>query len=260
MTLCTMKNNKGEPCSNKAAHGFFVEEAAVCKTHYGNYAVAKRQAEIDADAPPKEELPVPVFTPCKCKTKEGTKDEKNCENPAKNDPSYEGMCSAHYKAHMKKLAKESEPPKEEVERVACKQIIKDPKEGSKQCTQLEIEGFDGYCKRHYNLKHKTEKKTVDDKKMSELEAVQTTVLAAMAALEAAKNNIISTEDKSTTDVAVKSKSKKRESKKKNINPESFEAIVENMETENSVLLNKMPPMEGVDISNPMDDIEIPEEF
>jgi hypothetical protein len=250
-----MKNNKGEPCSNKAAHGFFVDEVAVCKTHYGNHAISKRQAEIDADLPPKDPLPPVTFTPCKCKTKEGTKDEKNCENPAKNDPSYEGMCSAHYKAHIKKLAKESEPPKETIERVACKQIIKDPKEGSKQCTQFEINGCDGYCKRHYNLKHKTEK-TTDDKKMSELETAQATVMAAMAALDTAKKNVVSDENETTE----KPKTKKRVSKKKAPKPDTFENVVEDMETENSNLLNKMPPVEGVDISNPYEDIEVPEVF
>lgn len=275
MTLCSMKNNKGEPCSNNAANGFFIDEMPVCKTHYGNHAVAKLQAEIDAKSPPKEPLPFiePVF--CKCKTKEGTKDEKPCQNTVKNDSKYEGMCPAHYNAYQKKLAKESAPPKEEVEREPCLQIIKDPKVGSKQCTKLSVEGCDGYCKRHFNLKNKiknkSEKSEQNDTKKTELQILTEAVMAATAALAAAKAAAIKEE------IEVESKSKpkvkrERKTKSKSDPPatesldKSYKDIMQDLEGENSELLTKqLPILEGVDISkpisdNPYDDVEVPEEF
>jgi hypothetical protein len=247
MTLCNMKNNKGGPCSNKAADGFTIDGVAVCKTHYGNHAIAQRQAEIDAAAPPKEPVPIVELTPCKCKTKEGTKDEKPCQNKAKTD----GMCPAHYNAHMKKLAKESAPPEEEVERVPCKQIIKDPKEGSKQCTQLEVNGCDGYCKRHYNLKLKAEQK---DTKTVDITALAQAAEAAVAALNAAK------EAASKEDIDIPKTKSKKERKPRVPKKETLENIVEKLEEENSDLLSKIPPMDGVNINNPMEDIEIPEVY
>ena len=268
MTLCGMKNNKGDPCSNKAANGFFVNDVAVCKTHYGNHAIELKQAEIDAISPPKEPRPPVTFTPCKCKTKEGTKEEKYCENPAKNDPLYEGMCSAHYKAHLKKLEKESQPPKEEVERIPCKQIIKDPKEGSKQCTQLEVIGCDGYCKRHYNLKHKAENpkpKTEQNELYSGNAAIQALTEAANAAitaLAAAKEAAAKEEASKLENKKVK---KERKPRQKKPSPETLENVVEKLEDETSDLLTRQIPfIEGVDISkpnldNPMEDIEIPDD-
>jgi hypothetical protein len=265
-----MKNNKGEACSNKAADGFYVEGVAVCKTHFGNHAVAMMQAEIDAKSPPKEPLPMVELIPCKCKTKEGTKDEKPCQNKAKNDPIYDGMCPAHYNAHMKKLAKEAEPPKDKVERFPCKHIIK---EGSKKCTQLEVDNCEGYCKRHYNLKYKVENvknKTAEDsnKKVSEIETLKATVMAAMtalAALEAAKaDNTSIGEDK---EVAVEIKKKKtRKTKPKAPTKETYENVVNDLNDENSNLLNKeIPALAGVDISkpdsdNPFVEVELPDEY
>ena len=247
MTLCGMKNNKGGPCSNKAAPGFFVDDMAVCKNHYGNHAIELKQAEIDANTPPKEPVPIPDLTPCKCKTKEGTKEEMPCQNKAKTD----GMCPAHYKAHMKKLAKESEPPKEEVERVPCKQIIKDAKEGSKQCTQLEVSGCEGYCKRHYNLKHKAEK---TENENVDIQALTEAANVALAALNAAKEAATKPEGKK-----VKKERKPRAQKKPA--PETLENIVENLEDENSELLTRqIPSIEGVDISNPMAELEISDDY
>jgi hypothetical protein len=256
MTLCSMKNVKGNQCSNKAADGFFIDEVPVCKQHYGNHAIEKMQAEIDLKSPPKEPVPIVELVPCKCKTKEGTKDEKPCQNKAKNDPEYDGMCPTHYNAYKKKLAKKAETPKEPVERSPCKQIIKDVKEGSKQCTQLEIEGCDGYCKRHYNLKNKAElaKTQADEdanKKMADLEIAMKTMTEAAAALEAVKTD--------------SKKSKKKASKKSdpeaNTSPKvTFESVTQELMNETSDLLTKeIPSIEGIDI-NPFANVEIPTEF
>jgi hypothetical protein len=256
-----MKNVKGNQCSNKAADGFFIDDVPVCKQHYGNNAIEKMQAEIDLKSPPKEPAPIVELVPCKCKTKEGTKDEKPCQNKAKNDPEYDGMCPTHYNAYKKKLAKTAEAPSEPMERVQCKQIIKDAKEGSKQCTQLEVDSCDGYCKRHYNLKVKAElaKTQADEnsnKKMSDLESAMATMAEAAAALEAAKTATESKDDSK--------KSKKRESKKKsdpeaNTSPKStFESITRELINETSELLTKEIPSIAEMDSNPFANVEIPD--
>jgi hypothetical protein len=259
-----MKNVKGNQCSNKAAEGFFIDEVPVCKQHYGNHAIEKMQAEIDLKSPPKEPVPVVELVPCKCKTKEGTKDEKPCQNKAKNDPEYDGMCPTHYNAYKKKMAKTAETPKETVERSPCKQIIKDAKEGSKQCTQLEVDNCDGYCKRHYNLKvkaelAKTQAEQNSNAKVSELESAMATMAEAAAALEAAKNAVVPTTDESK-------KPKKRVSKKKsdpeaNTSPKStFESITQELINDTSELLAKeIPAITGIDI-NPFANVEIPADF
>ena len=264
MTLCSMKNVKGNQCSNKAADGFFIDEVPVCKQHYGNHAIEKMQAEIDLKSPPKEPVPIVELVPCKCKTKEGTKDEKPCQNKAKNDPEYDGMCPTHYNAYKKKLTKKAETPKEPVERSPCKQIIKDAKEGSKQCTQLEIEGCDGYCKRHYNLKvkaelAKTQAEQNSNTKMSELESAMNTMAEAAAALEAAKAAVVPNKDENK-------KTKKRVSKK-NSDPEAntspkvtFESITRELINDTSELLAKeIPAIAEVD-NNPFANVEIPVDF
>ena len=252
MTFCGIKNAKGTQCKNKAADGFFIQEVSVCKHHYGNHMIELKQAELDALNPPKKEVEPVEIIPCKCKTKEGTKDEKPCQNKASSG--CDGMCTTHYNSYQKRMKKESAPPPEPKMYSPCKQIIKDPKEGPKQCSQLEADKCDGYCKRHYNLKLKVEKE------LAEKQAKQNEAAEKLAAAELASNaykealNAVIEAAKSE-----KKPTKKREFKVRDKPKDTLESTVKDLVENTDHLLSKgAPPLPsfGEDY-NPLANVEIP---
>ena len=255
MTFCGIKNAKNTQCKNKAADGFFILEVAVCKHHYGNHMIELKQAEIEATNPPKKEVEPVEIVPCKCKTKEGTKDEKPCQNKASTE--YDGMCTTHYKAHQKKLEKEAAPPPEPKMYSPCKQIIKDPKEGSKQCSQLEADKCDGYCKRHYNLKLKVEKEA-EEKLTKQSEAAEKLAAAELAS-SAYKEALNAAIDAATSE---KKPTKKREFKAQDKPKETLESAVKELIENTDELLSKgAPPLPSFgDDYNPLANVDIPVDF
>jgi hypothetical protein len=255
MTFCGIKNAKNTQCKNKAADGFFIQEVAVCKHHYGNHMIELKQVELDALNPPKKEVEPIEIVPCKCKTKEGTKDEKPCQNKA--SALYDGMCTTHYNAHQKKLNKASVPIEEPKMYSPCKQIIKDPKEGSKQCSQLEADNCDGYCKRHHNLKLKTEKEA-EEKLVKQTEAAEKLAASELAS-SAYKEALNAAIDAANSE---KKPTKKREFKVKEKPKDTLESAVKDLiENTDELLLKGAPPLQSFDSNdNVFSNVEIPTDF
>jgi hypothetical protein len=254
MTFCGIKNAKNTQCKNKAADGFFILEVAVCKHHYGNHMIELKQSEIEATNPPRKEVEPVEIVPCKCKTKEGTKDEKPCQNKA--SANFDGMCTTHYKAQQKKLEKEAAPPSEPKMYSPCKQIIKDPKEGSKSCSQLEIDNCDGYCKRHYNLKLKTEKMA------SEKTAKQNEAAEKLAAVDMANSAYKEALNAAIDAATTKKEPKKREFKAKDKPKDTLESAVKDLvENTDHLLAQGAPPLPSFEVNdNPLANVEVPVDF